>query len=237
MSKRIFFTDASEFSPEIQKCAGRLIKRINVYSPMYCISGLKEAINTLPYPTNKLIMAKFGLETGVYLEYRDDIIQASGISKTDISPINLIVRDALSLLRTEDYRLYYDGNIIEGLKCFCDIPRSTSKLVLFRHLQFLKTMLDTGEPYERFYNYDCSLKTLHEIMKETLSKIERECLVRAYGLETGIREEVYFIAQSLESIPDSAKNEVTSHYVFSEISSALDELYRAKSLYMQFPEK
>ena len=234
MSERIIFMDANEYSSEVQECAKKLVIRLNTYCPMYSISGLIEAINQLPEPSNKIMMAKLGLKTGKPLEYKKEILEAAGITnEANLTPINLIVRDSMLLLKTEEYRLYYDSNIITGMQCFCDIPKEMSKLVLFRHLQFLKTMLDTGEPYEKFYHYDCSITGLHDRIDKILSKVERECLIRAYGLESGIREEAYYISNSLKSVPNEFK--MTTHYVFSQISSALNDLYIAKKAFMQFP--
>lgn len=228
--ERIIFVDAKEFPKEIQKRASYLVKRIGLDFRLLSLAGLKEAISALPYPDNEIMMVKFGLESGKYLESNKEILKNISQQLPEEKQhyqVNLIVRDALESLKREDYMLYYDLNIINGMKCFCQAKASYTKLIKFRYLQLLMAILEESK-YENMYYFDCDLQLLDEVIENSLSKQEQFCLKKYYGLDTGFREPMWEIARDM--INGNTINHVNMH-----IYSALIVLNEEKEKYLQFP--
>lgn len=185
----------------------QLIKKIDTDCRLFLLQGLDDAVRRLPWPNLAIMLYKFQL---VPPKSKDMVWCKEKLSKllSEDIELDLVIRDSLQVLATDDYRVFYDYDIEKVINCCTDIMsynKQFDRLSLYRHIQLFMKLLGKEE-ITHLCIYSFNIQTFHQTIIKSLTKQEQNVLTSFFGLIDGNPQHLTEIMCSQLSRTEVMKN-------------------------------
>lgn len=198
------YGNEASYPYEVLSGYNHLIQKIPTTCDLFWICGLESAVTRLP--NNFIIKYKYQLvnkvEAASYKKRIDRLLLES-----EYLDFELLTKDSLILLSADEFRVYYDYDIVRAIDCFSDISLSNypiDQLRLYRHIQLFMKILGVDN-LNRLYIYSFSLNNFKEAFFRKLNIEEQNSIDMFYGLSSGYPKPLYIVENELHNSSSSNK--------------------------------